>query len=149
MLAGCYDFNHDGEEFLRFKSIWPGSDTAITNIMHVRILHDIDFLFNEGKHFFEVLTNEVKPNLVSQSYAAKTSGIDYRLLGPDEAALALYSLADKHPRRLANFTFPQQYWGRLGSILVAPTVDFSTLYGRRYANGSVVYPGQFVYLCPI
>ena len=131
------------EEFLRFKSIWPGSDTAITNIMHVRMLQDIDFLLSEGKHFFEVLANEVKPNLVSQAYSAKTNGIDYRLLGPDEAALVLYSLADKHPRRLANFTFPQQYWGRLGSLLVAPTVDFSALYGRRYANGSVAYPGQF------
>lgn len=131
------------EEFLRFKSIFPGSETAITNIMHDRMLQDIEFLLDEGRHFFEVLANEVKPNLVSQAYLARTAGLDYRHLGPEEAALALQSLADKHPRRLANFTFPQQYWGRLGSLLVSATVDFGALYGRRYANNTIGYPGQF------
>jgi len=51
----------------------------------------------------------------------------------------LQSLADKHPRRLANFTFPQQCWGRLGSLLASATVDFGALYGRRYANNTIGY----------
>jgi hypothetical protein len=131
------------EEFLRFKSILPGSETAITNIMHDRMLQDIEFLLNEGRHFFEILANEIKPNLVSQAYITRTTGLDYRQLGPEEAAFALQSLADKHPRRLANFTFPQQHWGRLGSLLVSTTVDFGALYGRRYANNTIGYPGQF------
>jgi len=58
LLAGWRALRADNplkrrEELLRFNSIWPGSETAITNIMHDRMLVDIEHLLSEGSIFLK------------------------------------------------------------------------------------------------
>ncbi len=138
------DPNKRKDLIMQFKSLWPGSDTAVTNLLLQRCQDDVDLLLKEGRRFFDVLAAEMKPRMVSQAASlGATFGLGYRQLDVEEGAKALYELVDTHPRRRKLFDFPVKDWGRLPSKLVEPGIDFGSLYGKRTEDGRVTFPGQF------
>lgn len=133
------------EEYrLQFKSLWPGSDSAVKNLLEHRMIDDMDRLQRQGRRLFEVLESELRPDLVTQfGTDATTSGLGWRQLDPIEGARALYSIGDPHPRRRRNFHLRDEDWGHLADVLTAPTIDFKSVYGRKTADGHVYKVGQF------